>query len=532
MGIKYFFKWFKESFPKAVLQSEQFGVNNNPNMLLLDLNGMIHMSCQKVYKYGVFESKSLLRRSPPVFSGEKDDLVFYDVLKNISSLIEMVNPTEVVLCIDGVAPISKQIQQRQRRFMSKKTSGGFDSNCISPGTDFLYRLSNFLRTQLKISLEKHWLNISNIYFMDSLVPGEGEHKLFDFLRTHKQRVQETNFNVFIVGNDADLIMLSLLVSTLFLQDTPLYIVREDISSRNKYITLHINVFKRCILSLAPTRLAELVICDFVILCFLVGNDFIPSIPLFNIFDGGLDLILRYYFTNSEGHITSKTSREVIIINVRAMGTYFRHMLEYICPQAVQHYKTRDYGFCNTLLDDTLDTTNDLKIYLKAYSAKHKIGKKLVKAYFREIEWIFNYYAYGASTVDWSVYYPSQFAPTCLDLLEWVENVEESSGSYLGGIRNRIPIEPFFQLLCILPPHSSQLLPDPLDKVLLRDMKTFHPVEIKMDYEGKLNEWEGIPMLPALNYAVLAELYQKHVNLCSSQDSERNKIHNILKMSAD
>jgi 5'-3' exonuclease len=608
MGIKYFFKWFKESFPRAVLQSDQFRVNENPNILLLDLNGMIHMSCQKVYRYGAFESKSLLRRSPPVFAGEKDDSVFYDVLRNISSLIEMVDPTEVVLCIDGVAPISKQIQQRQRRFMSKKTSGGFDSNCISPGTDFLYRLGNFLRTHLKINLEKNWLNVSNIYFMDSLVPGEGEHKLFDFLRTHKNRLQDVHFNVFIVGNDADLIMLSLLVSTLFLHETPIYILREDISSRNKYITLHINTFKQCILDLAPNKSSELVVCDFVILCFLVGNDFMPSIPLFNIYDGGLDMMLKYYFTNSdlveneapatspnpdsatftcEGKLrtakrgsegkapmmlTYKTPQGAIIVNVRAMGPYFRHMLENICPLAIQHYKTRDYGFPNTLLDDIQCTLVEVdkvevdkvevdkvevdkievdkieveiddtglqtqsgagkagtKHYLKAYSIHHKICKKQVKSYFREIEWVFNYYAYGGCTVDWSIYYPSQFAPTCLDLLEWIENAPSIEYSKIG-VQRRTPIEPFFQLLCILPPHSSQLLPNPLDQVLLYDMHTFHPNEIKMNYEGKLNEWEGIPMLPALNYTILSQLYQKNVNLCSSHDSERNKIHNILKMS--
>jgi 5'-3' exonuclease len=487
--------------------------------------------------------------------------------------------------------------------------------------------------------------------MDSLVPGEGEHKLFDFLRTHKNRLQDARFNVFIVGNDADLIMLSLLVSTLFLHETPMYIVREDISSRNKYITLHINTFKQCILDLAPNKSSELVVCDFVILCFLVGNDFMPSIPLFNIYDGGLDMMLKYYFTNSdlveneapatsptlaEGEskpalpvsdsatltcegalrtakgapdlnpapaipecestpaaaqrpvrpvtlrpppgvegkapmmLTYKTPQGAIIVNVRAMGPYFRHMLENICPQAIQHYKTRDYGFPNNLLDDTLLEVDKVEVdkvevdkvdetglrtqsgtlaegeskpaegrctglmagtkhYLKAYSNHHKICKNLVKSYFREIEWVFNYYAYGGCTVDWSIYYPSQFAPTCLDLLEWIENAPSIEYSKIG-VQRRTPIEPFFQLLCILPPHSSQLLPNPLDQVLLCDMHTFHPNEIKMNYEGKLNEWEGIPMLPALNYTILAQLYQKHVNLCSSHDSERNKIHNILKMS--
>jgi 5'-3' exoribonuclease 2 len=34
----------------------------------------------------------------------------------LDSLVVQFKPKELVLCIDGVAPMSKQIQQRQRRF--------------------------------------------------------------------------------------------------------------------------------------------------------------------------------------------------------------------------------------------------------------------------------------------------------------------------------------------------------------------------------------------------------------------------------
>lgn len=555
MGIKYFFKWFRDSFPKVVtkpfetpnkkfkdvIESNGF---DNPFLLLLDLNGIIHTSCQKIYKYGSFEPKSLLRKSPPIFSGEKDLLVFEDVLENIEVLVNLINPEEIVLCIDGVAPISKQIQQRQRRFLVKKTNGGFDSNCISPGTDFLYNLGLYLKSNIEKKLEETWLNVSTIYFMDSLVPGEGEHKLFDFLRSNKTTIIKKKFNIIIAGNDADLIMLSLLVSTLFLKENLIYILREDIAcKKHDFLLININQFKKNIMDFAVTKPKfkfcnfVYVVCDFVILCFLIGNDFLPSIPLFNIYDGGLDLIMKSYFT-TPGYISYKSKLKNkrknlnININFKNLMHVFKHIFNNVNPQAIQHYKNREIKDCpNSLLDIALREKSSFveatHHYLKAYSIYHKINDSLIKAYLNEILWIFNYYAYGGKTVNWNVYYPSQYAPTSFDLLKYLSTIK--SDIKLKQNTND-KIEPFFQLLCILPPQSSNLLPKPLDTVLSKKMIEFHPKEIKIDYEGKLNEWEGIPILPSLNYKKILSIYQNNVHYCSKEDLKKNTISKQLKMS--
>lgn len=560
MGIKYFFKWFKESFPKTVRKYNEKSKNNpeTPILLLLDLNGIIHTSCQKIYKYGLFESKSLLKKPPPVYSGEKDLLVFEDVLNSIHSIVSLIDPEEIVLAIDGVAPISKQIQQRQRRFLSKKTSGGFDSNCISPGTKFLYKLGLYLKSHIELKLEKEWLNVTTIYFMDSLVSGEGEHKLFDFLRSNKIKIIEKKFEIVVVGNDADLIMLALIVSTLFLKQNLIYILREDLGSKKtEYLMIDIDQCKKNILTFAlkkpefQKRFFEFVVCDFVILCFMVGNDFLPSIPLFNIYDGGLDLMMKYYFTTT-GYITFKyylshskspkcnlnnKQTNKIKINFKFLKGFFAHLVNNINPQAVQHYKTREYGYSNVMLD--ISSTKhflfkDISIhYLKAYTLHHNINKNLVKAYLQQIKWVFNYYAYGSETVDWKIYYPSQFAPTSLDLLNYVQlkkfnnNLKHFSNLKL---QTNFKIDPFFQLLCILPPHSADLLPSPLNKILFENLAHFHPKEIHIDFEGKINEWEGIPILPSLNYQEILSVYNTNINLCSKDDLKRNKSSKQLMIS--
>ncbi|AHL67615.1 5'-3' exoribonuclease 1 [Chloriridovirus anopheles1] len=550
MGIKYFFKWYKDSFPRTIEKCGGKNLSAVPTkLLLLDLNGIIHTSCQKIYRYGAFESKTLLKKSPPVFSGEKDLMVFADVVNSINMFVELIDPKEIVLCIDGVAPISKQIQQRQRRFLSRKTSGGFDPNCISPGTTFLYKLGCYLKTSIEKKLENDWLNVSKIHFMDANVPGEGEHKLFDFLRANETRILETNFTVIIGGNDADLIMLSLLVSTLFLTKNRIYILREDLSSKKlDYLLINVNLLKQNLLDFAKTKPGfvihkypsseggirfKRVICDFVVLCFLVGNDFLPQIPLFNIYDGGLDLMMKYYFSCS-GYITFKNF-QTFQINFIKLKDFFEHILNVISYQAIQHYKTRNYGYPNNLLNVTLckelPPSEISSHYYRVYSLQHKITKIEVKKYLQEIEWVFNYYAYGSSTVDWNMYYPSQFAPSPIDFVEVLTDISTNGEHGIKHTTKNGPTDPFFQLLCILPPHSSDLLPAPLNDVLREDLRCFHPDEIVIDYEGKLNEWEGIPILPALDYEKVYGHYKKKVKECSKEESKKNAVSNQLMISA-
>jgi len=303
---------------------------------------------------------------------------------------------------------------------------------------------------------------------------------------------------------------------------------------------------------------------------MVGNDFLPSIPLFNIYDGGLDLMMKYYFT-TPGYITFKTydsckpdrpetsyqwktmqkpttklnkkpkkSKEPkeakIQINFKNLNGFYDHLLHVISPQAIQHYKTREYGFPNILLDvafkketSFMDTSLH---YLKAYTIHHKINKNLVRSYLEEIKWIFDYYAYGGSTIDWNMYYPSQFAPTPIDLINYIKNNHnlKNSNPETNLSNNITQIDPFLQLLCILPPHSSDLLPSPLNKILCEDLAQFHPKDIQIDYEGKLNEWEGIPILPPLNYEKILKIYNNNVDHCSEQDLKRNKTSKQLMIS--
>ena len=108
------------------------------------------------------------------------------------------------MCIDGVAPVSKQFQQRQRRYKSEVHPDAFDSNCITPGTRFMDSLSQYLEwfIRYKMANDPLW---PEVIFSNEKVPGEGEHKLVKYVR----QFGSENEHYMIHGMDADLIMLAL-----------------------------------------------------------------------------------------------------------------------------------------------------------------------------------------------------------------------------------------------------------------------------------------------------------------------------------
>jgi 5'-3' exoribonuclease 1 len=154
--------------------------------------------------------------------------------KDLDRIItQIVKPrVSLYMAIDGVAPRAKLNQQRSRRFRSAKdmqdatkdlkkdqqssddgsTNGGvFDSNCITPGTEFMAKVSETIKyfIRKKVKEDPLWRNLT-IIFSGQEIPGEGEHKIMDHIRQMKsQPGYQPNTRHCIYGQDADLIMLGL-----------------------------------------------------------------------------------------------------------------------------------------------------------------------------------------------------------------------------------------------------------------------------------------------------------------------------------
>lgn len=438
MGIKHFFSWFRREHPEAF-------ININPRFdhVYIDMNGIIHEAAQYVYKYGAYENKRLLgnQTAPPITKLAKE------VKKRVNGIIDFLCPNKsIFLAIDGVAPMSKQNQQRQRRFKSaedrkNKDPDSFDSNCITAGTEFMKDLSNLLQPTIWVKSRGRPVEIST----DS-EPGEGEHKLIDRIRQHPNN-GETHC---VVGMDADLILLSLLL------DKEMYISRG-----NKMID--IGIAKRQIQDKIPIE-------DFIVLSCLVGNDFLPSIPSVAIKDGSLQILIEIYLEIKKPLIVKH--RIQIKSFVKILEQYSEYEKDIMDMRASQTDR-----FPNPLWKGDIDRYRE--DFLEEKFQERDI-KKIVRRYISGLQWIYRYYRFGIPSWDW--YYPYHYAPHALDIANHA-NIHIVEYRFKT---NTEPCTPDEQLLRVLPPFSRCLL----KRELWKKHKMLS-TKFEVDLAGKHEEWEAV-----------------------------------------
>lgn len=75
----------------------------------------------------------------------------------------------------------KNIDTTEIEAYVNKTS--FDSNLITPGTNFLCDVASAIRSYIKkrLATHRHWKHLT-VIFSDASCPGEGEHKIMEFIR--------------------------------------------------------------------------------------------------------------------------------------------------------------------------------------------------------------------------------------------------------------------------------------------------------------------------------------------------------------
>ncbi len=234
------------------------------------------------------------------------------------------------MAIDGVAPRAKMNQQRARRFrtaldaeiakekaerdgVDMPTEEAFDSNCITPGTEFMAKLTKQLKYFInkKISDDADWQGVE-VVLSGHEVPGEGEHKVMEYIRLAKaQPDYDPNMRHCLYGLDADLIMLGLLS-----HDPHFCLLREEVTfgrqsqkkskelEHQNFYLMHLCIVREY-LELEfqelkePSALSfpfdmERVIDDFILMAFFVGNDFLPNLPNLHINEGALALMFKMY----------------------------------------------------------------------------------------------------------------------------------------------------------------------------------------------------------------------------------------------
>ena len=168
------------------------------NNLYLDCNSIIYDSLQRDECNGQ--------------ENNYEDTIIKTVCKKIDEYINVIKPSDnIFIAFDGIPPVAKLSQQKNRRYKAWYQNRIFnivdkwDTANITPGTPFMTKLNN--------EVQKYFINgairygVKNIVVSCSDEVGEGEHKIYNYIRCNP--VEHKGSNTVIYGLDADLIMLSL-----------------------------------------------------------------------------------------------------------------------------------------------------------------------------------------------------------------------------------------------------------------------------------------------------------------------------------
>ena len=292
MGIPSYYKRLVDRFPKLV----QKGLRGLPrsDILLMDFNCLIYQ-CVRAPGMPVYTAEGR----------EAWEAALLDAVKRYTVRVWEAagKPREVFIGVDGVVPMAKIRQQRLRRFKSPwwgakereagvRTGESWDTNAITPGTEFMEKLGTALRG-LCAARGSGW----SVSGADEA--GEGEQKLTAWVR--KAGAAEAcplkGKEVVVYGLDADLIVLSMMSVA---RDVPCIagwkLLRElaefekskggDTGGPEAFGCLDI---KELMKVLVPTEMpaAEYLLEYACAMCFL-GNDFLPHSMSVKMRDGGHD----------------------------------------------------------------------------------------------------------------------------------------------------------------------------------------------------------------------------------------------------
>ena len=454
-----------------------FVVKNNPNIVkkINTLNGQIHnllLDCNSIIYDALFHIEFTTK-------DEYENQLIEYVCNKINLYIDDVSPTCLIyIAFDGVAPIAKLNQQRNRRYKSWFTnkvlnkSSEWDRCSITPGTHFMGLLSDKIYSTFG--------NNSLCKISTSTEPGEGEHKLFHHVRNNVEYYKDKTTIVY--GLDADLIMLCInhlhVSSNIYLfRETPEFIkhIDKSLNPNELYILDIADLASNICYTLNNNQICDTnqeknKLFDYIFICFMLGNDFMPHFPHINIRTNGINILMETYkeiIGNEKLNLTD--GKKIYWNNFRKFISYlakkecelYQEEYERRLMFEKRHYKDeKDEDKLNNIPVKDLKEEKFIDPYEKGWQFKYyKIlfdidGKKhnkqpICKNYLEAIDWNFKYYS--GNCPDWSWKYNYDYPPLLVDLLEYIPSFS------IDFIQETIPhiISPYTQLAYVLPKSSLQ-----------------------------------------------------------------------------
>lgn len=446
MGIPSYFSYLVRNYPHVL--SQFFAKKRLIDNLYLDCNSII---------YDAYHRQ--MATSQPV-SAICPQQIIDETVSKIKDYISLINPQKTVyIAFDGIAPLAKIEQQRARRFKSQYQtnmkrklytppssptdndgSQEWSSLAITPGTDFMKHLD--------IAVKNAFKNNPHIIVSGSEEAGEGEHKIFEYIRNHPAK-HKTESTV-IYGLDADLIVLAILYTDVcgqigLLRESPHFHL-ENLEPNQLYL-LNIDAFARAI---------EINKYDYIVLTFLLGNDFLPHFPSVNIRTGGMDKLMMIYnmlFSKGRKAMSNLTTLHAYDGQRRICWPRMHKMFQFLAKKEHEYFQTEHDGrdrlarrleteceeetadnmwkrfealpmhdrITENYINPSLVSGWQMRYYAALFpempfthmdaAQTHCNINQIVQNYCDGLEWVLNYYVHGCNNWRWTYeyYYPPLFA---------------------------------------------------------------------------------------------------------------------------
>lgn len=408
MGIpSYFFQLMKRH--KQVIS--QFNNSIKVDNLYLDSNSII---------YDVVHSMT-----ESLSKHEFEEEVISRVCLKLLSYLEMIHPSRVFIAFDGVPPKAKMKQQRERRYKSWITSQWlnkqktWDTVQITPGTAFMKHLDQRL-VQFFEPYKSQYLEFQLSTSSDA---GEGEHKLFSFIRDYPDK--HNKHHTMIYGLDSDLIILSLNHLSIcqnisLLREAPAFNIKEKNKDKELHI-LDINHLSTCITDIMGKDKLQ----DYIFMTLLLGNDFMPHFPALNLRTTGMDTLLNTYvecmqqkqlycygiqWDNVRNFITTLASKEHGLFMAEQASRNKRNVDNTTLEKRVNNLpmlkREKEYIICPAKTDW------QKRYYEQLFQPQINVNE-VCNNYLQMVDWNMRYYTTGCS--NWTLYYHYAYPPLLEDL---------------------------------------------------------------------------------------------------------------------
>ena len=600
MGVPGFFSWLLKN--KKKLGAKKLILNELPykiEWLMLDTNCLLHPCIANIlekYKEGklLIDSNKNLRTQIETYIWDK-------ITQCIDDMIQQTQPEYIYIAIDGVAPMGKILQQRQRRYrflfdkkiklnstdvieeleqiMSKTISkpNGIEEPILplssielTPGTDYMERLNKSMIEYIILLKKQNKKCIYSSYHDE----GEGEHKILQYIKNNLL----PNTSIAVYGLDADLLFLSLGLNSKY----DLYVMREkqvftntdvDLDEIPEYNYVEIKQLHILISNLGVST------NDFILMCYLIGNDFLPGLLTIDVKKGGLDKIFKAWdnlkekiginteYINQEINDTNNIQIKSYLVNYDETNKLYKINLELLKKLFEELIWTERWVWKNMNRDKLLNQDNlelddktkflELKeidkmeqmekfisgqtvnidflekiefsssneyysyyLGINSIDIDKQIIKKMVIDYVSSIEWCMGYYLNNCPSWTWG--YNFMIAPLIKDII----NFFPQSNKQIKINYHPRTLNPVEQLILAIPPQTYKYV---IEKNIIESIKSnkkigyMLPESFQIDVNKEHMYWKCQVRIPIVEYNEF-ESEIKKLNI----SNEKNKIYKSIK----